>query len=288
MEASRPNEWKAYTLPRDVQESGRLNTQHEVYRTCTGYLLHPRIVQQLPHDARVAEVGTGTGIWLRDLAAHSPASWTYTGLDLSASQFPAASAAVDRVTFAQLDVLQPIPDEYKGRFDVVHLRLLICGLSGADWDVAAKHVLTMLKPGGWVQWHEGNFAGMQAYSNAPGASTVHCTRLLQLLLDTQRKYGRMGDDVIRLRRIVARAGFESCAEDLFSSDRVADTRAVGTQVVLGAYYAMCKLASVQDAEFGLSPSQVDELNERCQDEVGESKAYCRWNMHIVTAQRPVG
>lgn len=148
-----------YSLPRDETESFRLDRQHRVYKENTGYLLHPRIAANLPHDAHIAEVGTGTGIWLRDVAAKAPAWWQLTGFDISADQFPSTNG--DRCKYEELDILQPIPDRYKARFDVVHLRLLICGLTGEDWPTTAKNVLALLKPGGWIQWLEGDFARMQ-------------------------------------------------------------------------------------------------------------------------------
>jgi hypothetical protein len=42
-------------------------------------------------------------------------------------------------------------------FDVVHIRLLVLGLPQGSWDLACKNLFRLLKPGGWLQWEEGDF-----------------------------------------------------------------------------------------------------------------------------------
>jgi methylase of polypeptide subunit release factors len=60
-----------YGLTRNARESARLNEQHKVWATNIGFLLHPRVVATLPEDALIADVGTGTGAWMLDLAAQA-------------------------------------------------------------------------------------------------------------------------------------------------------------------------------------------------------------------------
>jgi hypothetical protein len=43
-------------------------------------------------------------------------------------------------------------------FDVIHLRLLVLGLPRNTWKLACENILSLLKPGGWVQWEEADFA----------------------------------------------------------------------------------------------------------------------------------
>lgn len=113
-------------LTRDQEESQRLNLQHDLYIKSTGFHLHPRIAATLPADAHIAEVATGTGIWLRSLAAASSQSsprWKFTGFDLSSEQFPSEPERKG-VNFRILDILKPPPEEERGKYDVVHIRLL--------------------------------------------------------------------------------------------------------------------------------------------------------------------
>jgi hypothetical protein len=57
-----------YGLTRDKIESTRLNAQHDVWKTNIGFLLHPRIKSCLGETPRIGDIGTGTGIWIVDLA----------------------------------------------------------------------------------------------------------------------------------------------------------------------------------------------------------------------------
>ena len=57
-----------YGLTRDAQESARLNNQHVVWKKNFGFLLHPHIAASIPSNARIGDVGTGTGIWITELA----------------------------------------------------------------------------------------------------------------------------------------------------------------------------------------------------------------------------
>jgi ubiquinone/menaquinone biosynthesis C-methylase UbiE len=57
-----------YGLTRDAKESQRLNAQHDVWKANIGSLLHPSIAKSIPSNARIGDVGTGTGVWIIDLA----------------------------------------------------------------------------------------------------------------------------------------------------------------------------------------------------------------------------
>ena len=126
-----------------------VNLQHEVYRDTIGYLIHPRINASLPANACIADIGTGIGIWLRDVASRSPSSWMFTGFDISADQFPKDDDGI--VKYEILDILQPITMNLRHKLDVVHFRLLINGLTGSDWMTTAGNALELLRPGGWLQ-----------------------------------------------------------------------------------------------------------------------------------------
>lgn len=140
-----------YNLPRGTIESSRLDAQHEAYVKIIGYILHPRIASALPADARIAEVGTGTGVWMQELQRTCPSTWTFHGFDISDAQF-AQNGTQSRTKYDVLNITEPIPEHLQGQFDVVHLRLLVCGLVDEQWAPAARNVLQLLKPGGWIQW----------------------------------------------------------------------------------------------------------------------------------------
>ncbi|KAI7204406.1 hypothetical protein KC343_g7715, partial [Hortaea werneckii] len=227
-------------LTRDQEESQRLNLQHELYVKSAGFHLHPRIAATLPADAHIAEVATGTGIWLRSLASSSQSSpgWKYTGFDLSPEQFP-RDPERKGVDFRVLDILKPPPEEEKGKYDVVHVRLLVCGLKGTDWRHAGTNMLALLKPGGWIQWHEGTFAELHFLQSSPLGPYPSASReVAQYAVRTlNEKEGKvLTADVLGLPQTVAEAGFADVERYLFSSDRaeVEGMREVATRVEIGA------------------------------------------------------
>nr|OQO31725.1 hypothetical protein B0A51_01073 [Rachicladosporium sp. CCFEE 5018] len=119
----------AYKLPRDASESQRLDAQHTALQANIGFLLHPRIVETLPatDEVEIADIGTGTGTWLLELAAESKDKrFKFTGLDISAAQFPADPP--NGMSFATHNMLSPVPSHLQARFDIIHVRFLVLGL----------------------------------------------------------------------------------------------------------------------------------------------------------------
>ncbi|KAH9822803.1 methyltransferase [Teratosphaeria destructans] len=271
----------AYTLPRDQTESGRLNRQHEVYKQQLGYLLHPTIAASLPPTAHIADVATGTGIWLLDLVSTLPPTHTFTGLDLSPAQFPATPPP--NFTFRTMNVLEPPPPELQGQFDLVNLRLLICGLTQPDWRTAARHVRLLLRPGGALQWTEGDFAHMDILQSAPGTSIAASRSVFDFVIASHQRKGKMvSDDVRRLRGVVEAEGFVECREDVVSSDRVAEGRMEGSVIGVGAINSLAR----NMAREGGGGEGIEESCEAAVLEIGDG-VYWRWNIHTIVARKPL-
>jgi ubiquinone/menaquinone biosynthesis C-methylase UbiE len=118
------------------------------------YLLHPRIVASIPSNAKIADIGTGTGIWLIDLADTLPSTCTFTGYDTSSDQYPSASSLPSNVTLCTQpqSIFDEFPSSEQGIYDVVACRMLISIMAKGQWEIALKNVISLLKPGGWIQW----------------------------------------------------------------------------------------------------------------------------------------
>ncbi|UKZ73017.1 hypothetical protein TrVFT333_000656 [Trichoderma virens FT-333] len=78
-----------YVLGRSVMESVRLDGQHFIFKLQNGYTIHPQI--PITPDTKIAEIGTGTGIWLLDVSSQVPPTVQLNGFDISEEQFPAQS-----------------------------------------------------------------------------------------------------------------------------------------------------------------------------------------------------
>ncbi|CEN60816.1 hypothetical protein ASPCAL03249 [Aspergillus calidoustus] len=143
-----------YPLGRDTAESKRLNEQHKLIIE----IVDGAIDSSIPLDriSSVADVATGTGVWLWDVQqalskiVNSSARY-FHGFDISPAQFPAAP---DGIELSVQDVLTPFPPEHRGRYDLIHVRLLVTALGESEFETAVRNMLDILKPGGYLQWVE--------------------------------------------------------------------------------------------------------------------------------------
>ncbi|MCJ1404061.1 hypothetical protein MMC11_007286 [Xylographa trunciseda] len=148
---------EAYMLQRDSLESKRLDAQHEYMRALSsGHLIHPSIPSSVIRA--VADVGAGTGAWLRDVANSAAIAddkeATFVGFDISPQQFPPVETVPANVKFVVHDITKPFPVEYHEAYDLVNVRLLSYAIRAVDLEKTVQHVLRILRPGGYLQWQE--------------------------------------------------------------------------------------------------------------------------------------
>ncbi|KAK5131218.1 hypothetical protein LTR08_001187 [Meristemomyces frigidus] len=267
-----------YTLARNTAESTRLNLQHTIYVQNAGYLLHPSLAPTLPPQARIAEIGTGTGIWLRALALQSAPqnpAWTYTGFDISAAQSPPPVPNNNPCHFALLDILAPVPAHLIARFDLIHLRLLICGLTGPDWALAASN-------------HEFDHRA-RLLPSPPTLSTPTeaTTQLIALAITGQTREHKFLANVPALPHTLRAAGFTAVTHETFPSDRHggAAMRAKCTDVMVGATSMLAEYAVGKYPDLGVTGEEFAALVARARGEVEGGKAFYRWDMHVVTGRK---
>ena len=137
-------------LNRDKDESKRLDFQHEFMRALGhGNILHPSIPRN--ELSAVADVGTGTGVWLNDLAqifregGEHKAELDFVGFDMSPEQFPSSEDRSPEVDFVVHDMTTRFPPEYHGRFDLVNLRFLVYALKEIDLKKVIEYVTEILR-----------------------------------------------------------------------------------------------------------------------------------------------
>jgi ubiquinone/menaquinone biosynthesis C-methylase UbiE len=101
-----------------------------------GHLIHPSI----PVDdiTSVVDIACGTGIWLEEVSEElsktplrSGAERSYLGLDISPAMFPPESEQ-GKIQYGLLDILKPVPEDYRNRFDFVSIRLLCAAIKEVD------------------------------------------------------------------------------------------------------------------------------------------------------------
>ncbi|EME84274.1 uncharacterized protein MYCFIDRAFT_100904, partial [Pseudocercospora fijiensis CIRAD86] len=144
------NKDAAYVLPNDEQEHVRLEEQARHLSAIMGnQIIHAPIKTDIK-DARMLDVGCGTGIVTDNLGSRFPHAEVY-GLDLSA--VPQLRTRLPNVTFLQGNIVTDKPNS--ALFDLIFSRLLVCGLT--DWPGYINKSFQLLKPGGYLEIHDIDF-----------------------------------------------------------------------------------------------------------------------------------
>lgn len=98
----------------------------------------------------MADVGAGTGIWLRDVASQLSTIPTlkgeprsFHGFDISDAQFPVNPPS--NMRFTVQDILQPFPEEERGKYDLVQARFLILALKAKEIETAVRNLTQLLR-----------------------------------------------------------------------------------------------------------------------------------------------
>ncbi|KAH8695207.1 S-adenosyl-L-methionine-dependent methyltransferase [Talaromyces proteolyticus] len=167
-----------YDLGRDFVGSARLNLQHYLWKETLGFDLHPRAeADNSSEGLRIADVGTGTGVFILSLARRLSPSCSFVGFDISDEQFPVPDGVPDNVAFRIADAMSDPPDEFIGQFDIVHLRLFFCVVEDNNPLPPLNFCLKLLKPGGFLQWDEYDQAYTKAYKLSPQAPIAAMTAM---------------------------------------------------------------------------------------------------------------
>ncbi|KAL8718172.1 MAG: hypothetical protein Q9225_004667 [Loekoesia sp. 1 TL-2023] len=145
-----------YGLSRDIAAGARLDLQHYCFKELLGFNVSPQIpIPPDNVDLAIADIGTGTGIWLTDLARELPNA-RLDGFDSSIDQFPPKAWWPQNVSLRYLDALEPVPEELHGKYDIVNVRLFMFVIQDGDPKPLLANLRNILKPGGFLQWIEHN------------------------------------------------------------------------------------------------------------------------------------
>ncbi|KAG9660275.1 hypothetical protein KCU64_g3297, partial [Aureobasidium melanogenum] len=237
-------------------------------------------------DPFIGDIGTGTGVWILNLASELTVNGKaarYEGLDISPSQFP--QSPQHGVEFSTFNLLEPVPKHMQATFDVIHLRLLILGLPRNTWKLACENILSLLKPGGWVQWEEADFPRIKVVQNMPGVSISAARELSEQIVQYGRKSGQGWDDVQNLASTMTDVGFGDFSVDVFSSDRVASTREGFNDSIIGALAGMMKMFVKADGEASFWNEAGAQLHAGAASELADGKAYYRAEINVVYARK---
>ena len=148
---------RGYMLERNYAAALRLNFLHYMWKEALKSHLHPSIPVPNPgQNACIADVCTGTAIWLAEVAHELP-NVQLDGFDIDLTQAPPKEWLPSNTRLRQWNVFDAIPDDLRGKYDIVHVRLLVLVVENSDPRPVIRNLVQMLKPGGYLQWEELNF-----------------------------------------------------------------------------------------------------------------------------------
>jgi hypothetical protein len=147
-----------YVLNRNYEASSRLNYQFYLWKETLPFILHPSI--SVPQDApSIADVATGTAIWLTDISGALPSTAKLDGFDIDLAQCPPKAWLPSNINLRAWNMFEEVPADLVGKYDVVHVRLILLVVQNNDPRAIIENLLKMLKPNGYLQWEELHTSG---------------------------------------------------------------------------------------------------------------------------------
>lgn len=89
-----------------------------------------------------------------EVAARLPDTVKIDGFDISGDQYAPATSRPKNLHVHIQDCFKPFPAKFIGSFDIVYGRFWLCLVNNPDAAVLLKNMISLLKPGGYLQWLE--------------------------------------------------------------------------------------------------------------------------------------
>ncbi|KAI5859445.1 hypothetical protein GGS23DRAFT_318066 [Durotheca rogersii] len=254
--------------------ASRLNLQFYLWQDTLGFNIQPTVAAALPRAAAIAEVASGTGLWLGAVSRQRPEA-RCDGLDLNLGTAPPAAWLPANAQLRRWDVLGAVPDDMAGGYDFVHTRLLLFVVEAGDPRPIARNLWRLLKPGGYVQWDEAALEHTRVDKTDPGLATPALDQLAAWLRARRHNWGT------QLARFLGEEGFQDATIESFG-DRPDLARAVSGANLLGVEEVAECMATLGESE---TAAKYFRLIEEAHEESIAGAALCVPRV-VCTARKP--
>ncbi|KAI1113872.1 S-adenosyl-L-methionine-dependent methyltransferase [Nemania sp. NC0429] len=263
-------------LPSEVQ---RLNDQFEVMTEIMGYIVHPSIT--LPPAPRIVDMGTGTATFLLRIHPTYPDA-SLEGYDISTALYPPPSSLSANISLGELDLKLPFPEHMHGKYDLVHVRMLILAMLPEEWEPVVRNLTTLLKPGGYLQWEECEHVHATWVQGAPDSRVEKAKYIGDLFQNSLR--GRLAHGWNTLPDHMRAAGLTSVTSDVFDSERAPQIRKRSTVTIVNLVFTWAHMVNSKTPSGSMFNDDLNNLRREVLEEV-ESGTYLRYNVHVACGRK---
>ncbi|RJE24866.1 Methyltransferase [Aspergillus sclerotialis] len=192
-----------YFMPNDEREQERLDLHHHICRLAINGALFCAPID--PSNARILDLGTGTGIWAIEMADEYPNA-IVKGTDLS----PIQPRWTPPNCFFEVDDFES-PWDFSHRFDFIYARNLAGSVR--DFPALYQSIIANLNPGGWVEIVD--FAGDWFSDDDPDMERAPSIRKwARLQQEASIKFGKELDIAHLHKRQLIDTGFQDVHEQV--------------------------------------------------------------------------
>lgn len=202
---------RGYMLEGNYAAANRLDLQTLPWKTTFGFNIHPAI--RIKQDARIADIATGTDLWVIEVARELPAA-SVLCLNIDLAKAPHESWMPANVSLRVWNILEEIPDDLLGNFDFIHVRLAVLVIRNSDPQPLLQRIMKLLKPGGYLQWDELNYAGITVETTNTLAKIHALDRFRDMIVSRVRS-----DWTVKLAEFAKHEGFEDTNIDHFDGKK---------------------------------------------------------------------
>jgi len=223
----------------------------------------------------VLDSGVGAGAWILDTAEMLSSSAILHGIDIEKRGWP--SVHPPNISFS-INTVTKLPEEWTGKFDIVHQRLLLSALRMPEWDSALSGIHRVLQPGGWVQMCEaGRFSA--------GPVTERFCKFYSMMFGSRELVAEIGTE---LPKMLEGAGFKHVSVESRSTPlgRWAGKRGCGGRDNLINVFKAQKPAHLSTGGFGFfkTEEELDLMLKEMEDE-WDSTEGAEILFHTIVAQK---
>ncbi|KAF2260594.1 hypothetical protein CC78DRAFT_571122 [Lojkania enalia] len=174
-----------YMLSRGFGANSRINLQYYLWKDGSDYIIHPSISID-GENLRVADIGSGTCIWLIEMSRRLKPSAQLDGLDVCHDQSPPTELLPSNISLRIHDCLSEPPADLLGVYDIIHIQNFNSVIRDNDPVPVVKNMLKMLKAEGHLTWGEYDF---QTWKSATISSGTGYDDELPKLLEYNATFG---------------------------------------------------------------------------------------------------